>query len=51
MHLGILADFKTVVTTLRSSRVAFCLSFRHFGKPLRKSLKDQLQLTHNVKNQ
>jgi hypothetical protein len=31
MHRGILADFKAV-TDLRSSRVAFCFSFRHFWK-------------------
>ena len=31
MHSGILADFETVPGP-RSSRVAFCFSFRHFWK-------------------
>ena len=31
MHHGILADFETA-TGLRSSRVAFCFSFRHSWK-------------------
>jgi hypothetical protein len=48
MHHGIPADFKTV-TVPRSSRVAFCFSFGHSWKPLRKPVKDQLQLTHNLK--
>jgi len=48
MHRGILADFKTV-TGPRSSRIAFCFSFRHFGRPSRKLVKGQLRLTHNLK--
>src|SRR6186997_46794 len=42
---GILADFK-VTTGLRSSRVAFWFSFRHFWKTVAQIIKGQLRLTH-----
>jgi hypothetical protein len=48
MHHGILADFEAV-TGLRSSPVAFRFSFRHLGRPSRKSVKGQLRLSHNLK--
>jgi rfaE bifunctional protein nucleotidyltransferase chain/domain len=48
LHQGIPADFE-IATELRCSRVAFCFSFRHLGRPSRKSVKGQLRLTHNLK--